>query len=82
MSFEVSNPSPFFCKEEELDYLIWKERMRKLERLQNEFALTVAESKLLSMRLLAWISTRKLYCEKCNVRFYSNEGFVNHGCFA
>ena len=82
MSFEVSNPSPIFLtKDEELDYLIWKERMRKLERKQNEFAITIAESKLLSMKLLTWISTRKLHCEKCNKQFYSNEGFVSHGCF-
>lgn len=81
MSFEISNPSPFFCKDEELDYLIWKERMKKLARLQNEFAYKIADSKILSFKLMEWMSKRKLFCEKCNEQFYSNEGFVSHGCF-
>lgn len=82
MSFKVSNPSPIFLtKQEELDYLIWKERMRKLERKQNEFAYKIADSKVLSFRLIEWLSKRKLFCEICNNQFYSNEGYVNHGCF-
>lgn len=81
MNFLHSNPSPIFsCKAEELDYLIFKEYMRKLTKKQNEFAYEISESKELSLKLLAWISGRVLWCEKCNNQFYSNEGFVNHGC--
>ena len=80
MVFNSISPTPFFSKEEELDYLIFKERMRKLERKQNEFAYKIADSKLLSFKLIEWLSNRRLFCENCNVQFYSNEGFVNHGC--
>lgn len=82
MTFLHSDSPPIFLtKQEELDDLIWKERMRKLERKQNEFAYKIADSKLLSFKLMEWLSNRKLFCEKCNNQFYSNEGFVNHGCF-
>lgn len=68
------------CKDEELDYLIHKERMRKLEKLQNEYAFKIADSKELSLKLIAWLSTRRLFCYTCNNQFYSAAGFVNHGC--
>lgn len=82
MSFTDSKLPPIFLtKEEELDYLIFKERMRKLEKKQNEFAYKIADSKVLSFKLIDWLSKRKLFCEICNNQFYSNEGYVNHGCF-
>ena len=80
MAFEFSNSPPIFLtKAEELDYLIWKERMRKLEKLQNEFALSINNKQ--SFELVQWLKNRRLFCEKCNNQFYSNEGYVNHGCF-
>ena len=80
MNFLHSNSPPIFLtKAEELDYLIWKERMRKLEKLQNEFALSINNKE--SFQLVQWLSHRRLFCEKCNNQFYSNEGYVNHGCF-
>ena len=79
MNFDISNPSPIFlCKEEELDHLIFKERMSKLNKRLNFYLaeMTGEESYLFSR----WIMERKLWCELCNKQFYSNEGFVNHGC--
>lgn len=82
MNFLSSNSPPIFLtKQEELDYLVWKERMRKLEKRQNEFASKIADSKVLSFKLMDWLSKRRLFCEKCNNQFYSNEGYVSHGCF-
>ena len=80
MILNSKSPPLFFSKDEELDYLIFKERMRKLEKKQNEFAYKIADSKVLSFKLIEWMSNRKLFCENCNNQFYSNEGFVNHGC--
>ena len=80
MAFEISNSPPIFLtKQEELDYLVWKERMRKLEKLQNEFAYSLNNKE--SFQLVQWLTQRRLFCEKCNNQFYSNEGFVRHGCF-
>lgn len=80
MSFEVSNPSPIFsCKDEELDYLIWKERLAKLNKKLNYYLAEMSNED--SYLFSVWIQQRTLWCEKCNTQFYSNVGFVNHGCF-
>lgn len=80
MTLKVSDLPPIFLnKQEELDYLIWKERMRKLEKIQNEIALDFNNKD--SFELYKWLKNRRLWCEKCNNQFYSNEGYVNHGCF-
>lgn len=80
MNFLHSDSPPIFLtKQEELDYLIWKERMRKLEKRQNEIALSFNNKD--SHDLVQWLTNRKLWCEKCNNQFYSNEGYVSHGCF-
>lgn len=81
MSFESSHPSPIFfqTKAEELDELIFKERMRRLEKRMNEIATEMSKED--SYKLIAWLKQRVLCCERCNIQFYSNEGFVGHRCF-
>ena len=81
MDFLSSHPSPIFfqTKAEELDELIFKERMRRLEKRMNEIATDMTNEE--SYKLVAWLKKRTLFCERCNLQFYSNEGFVMHGCF-
>lgn len=79
MAFESKQTPPLFlCKEEELDNLIFKERMDRLCKKQNYYLAEINKED--SFKLVRWLSERKLWCEKCNKQFYSNEGFVNHGC--
>ena len=82
MSFLSSDQPPYFfdIDYEKTDEIRFKERMRKLAKLQNEFAFEISEDKEKSYELLNWIAARTLFCERCNVQFYSNIGLVNHKC--
>lgn len=78
MVFESNQTSPFFSKAEELDDLIFKERMAKLNKKLNYYLSEMSDED--SYLFCQWLQERKLWCEKCNTQFYSNAGFVNHGC--
>lgn len=79
MNFLNSNSPPIFlCKEEELDHLIFKERMARLNKQLNFYLADMSNED--SYLFSKWIMERKLWCELCNKQFYSNAGFVNHGC--
>ena len=80
MSFLSSNQPPTFFSSEQWDEIIFQKRMRKLGKLQNEYAYEISKDKEKSFQLLDWISKRVLFCERCNVQFYSNVGLVMHKC--
>lgn len=73
MNFLSSDPSPIF-----LDEVKFKIRMDRLTKLQNYYLANITNED--SFKLVKWLSERKIWCERCNNQFYSNEGFVNHGC--
>lgn len=79
MSFLSSSQSSFFSPQD-WDEIIFQKRMRRLEKRQNEMAYEISNDKKKSFELLKWLQSRVLFCNKCNVQFYSAEGLVNHRC--
>ena len=73
MILKSNRPNPLFFDEQfEID------RLRKLEKRQNEFALSMNKED--AFKFVEWLSKRNLFCMKCKEEFYSNVGYVNHGC--
>lgn len=77
MIFDIQNSTPIFSQEQ-IDELVFKRRMRRLEKRMNEFAASLSKEE--SFLLLNWLKERTLFCERCNIQFYSNSGLVNHKC--
>lgn len=78
MVFKSSTSSPFFSKQEELDHLVWKERMAKLNKKLNSYLSEMTDED--SYFFCQWLQDRKLFCEKCNNQFYSKIGLRGHVC--